>query len=79
MNVLHSPAFRNKLDLLGRAALLFALGVATGQAGQTQTESETQIQSRTQAAAPQLRPLAADLPTVRHSELQLNQRQRWVF
>lgn len=69
MNVLRSPALRNKLDLLARAALLFALGVATGQAGQMQTP----------AAAPQMRPVAADLPTVRHSDLQLNQRQRWVF
>jgi hypothetical protein len=69
MNVLRSPSLRSNLDLLARAAILFALGVATGQAGQTQTP----------AAAPQLRPVAADLPTVRHSDLQLSQRQRWVF
>jgi hypothetical protein len=69
MNVLRSPSLRSKFDLLARAAILFALGVATGQAGQAQTP----------AAAPQIRQVAADLPTVRHSELQLNQRQRWVF
>jgi len=69
MNVLRSPSLRSNLDLLARAAILFALGVATGQAGQAQTP----------AAAPQIRQVAADLPTVRHSELQLNQRQRWVF
>lgn len=70
MNALHSPALRKELDLLARAALLFALGVATGQAAQP---------TPTPVAASQLRPLTADLPTVRHSELQLNQRQRWVF
>ena len=69
MNVLRSPSLRSNLDLLARAAILFALGVATGQAGQAQTPS----------AEPQIRQVAADLPTVRHSELQLNQRQRWVF
>ena len=69
MNVLRSPSLRSNLDLLARAAILFALGVATGQAGQAQTP----------VAAPEVRQVAADLPTVRHSELQLNQRQRWVF
>jgi hypothetical protein len=69
MNVLRSSSLRSNLDLLARATLLFALGVATGQAGQ----------SPSTATAPQVQPVATDLPTVRHSGLELTQRQRWVF
>lgn len=70
MNVIRSPSFRAHLHLLLRAVLLFALGVATGQASQSHSS---------RPAAQPLRPLTADLPMVWRGSLEPTQRQRWVF
>lgn len=81
MNAFRSLSLRAKPDLLLSAVLLFALGVATGQVGQAQPAkpSMQSMQPAQPAQTLRVRPMAADLPTVRHGELQLTPRQRWVF